>query len=272
MTCQEFEELSAAYALGAVTPEEQQAARAHIATCSKCTRLAGQLRSVVDVLPLSVTQVTPPAALRERVLAAVQREGRVVPIERGTEIRARKKKPGWMGWSTRLLATAAIVLLMLTGAMTAWNVSLQQHATSLQQQNTQLGSQVAALQNTKNTLQREVAQVYTMQGNGSAQAATGSLVYIPQKDITLLYVYGLPKLQGNHLYQGWLIRNNKPTSIGTLTIQNDIASLTFSGNVTGFQTAAVSLEPGPRASISAPAGPVIVTGGLQHPLQTLYTI
>lgn len=80
MTCQEFEELSAAYALGAVTPEEQQAARAHLATCAKCTRLAGQLRSIVDLLPLSVTQVTPPAALRDRVLAAVQQEGHVVPI------------------------------------------------------------------------------------------------------------------------------------------------------------------------------------------------
>src|SRR5258708_6922771 len=164
MTCQEFEELSAAYALGAVTPEEQQAARAHIATCAKCTRLDRQLRSVVDLLPLSVTQVSPPAALRERVLAAVQQEGRVVPIERGTEIRARKRK---RGWSVRLLATAAIVLLMLSGAMTAWNVSLQQHATSLQQQNTQLGSQVAALKNNQKTLQREIAQVYTMQGKGT---------------------------------------------------------------------------------------------------------
>jgi anti-sigma-K factor RskA len=269
MTCQEFEELSAAYALGAVTPEEQQAARAHLATCTKCTRLAGQLRSIVDLLPLSVTQVTPPAALRERVLAAVQQEGRVVPIERGTEIRARRRK---LGWGTRLLATAAIVLLMLTGAMTAWNVSLQQHATLLQQQNTQLGSQVAALQITKNTLQREVAQVYTMQGKGQAQAATGSLVYIPQNDITLLYLHGLPKLQGNHLYQGWLIHNGKTTSIGTLTIHNGIASLTFSGNVSGFDAAAVSLEPGPLASISTPAGPVIVTGVLQHPLRILYTI
>ena len=118
MTCQEFEELSAAYALGAVTPEEQQAARAHLATCPKCSRLAGQLRSVVDLLPLSVAQVTPPAALRDRVLAAVQQESRVVPIERGAEIRARRRKPAW-GWSTRLLAAAAIVLLLLTGALTA---------------------------------------------------------------------------------------------------------------------------------------------------------
>lgn len=254
MTCQEFEELSAAYALGAVTPEEQQAARAHLATCAKCTRLAGQLRSIVDLLPLSISQVTPPAALRERVLAAVQQEDRVVPIQRGEEIRARRRK---LGWGTRLLATAALVLLMLTGAMTAWNVSLHQ-------QTAQLGSQVTTLQNTKNALQHEIAQVYTMQGKGQAQATTGSLVYIPQKDITLLYLHGLPKLQGSHLYQGWLIRNGKTTSIGTLSVQNDVASLAFSGSVQGFDAAAVSLEPGPSASISAPSGPVIVTGALQH--------
>lgn len=267
MTCQEFEELSAAYALGAVTPEEYQAAREHLATCVKCTRLAQQLRSIVDLLPLSVTQVSPPAALRDRVLAAVQQEGRVVPIERGAQIRARRRK---LSWSARLLAIAAIVLLLLTGTMTAWNISLAQHVTSLQQQNTQLGNQVAAA---NGKLQREVAQVYTMQGKGQDQAATGSLVYIPQKNITVLYLQGLPQLQGNQLYQGWLIHNNKTTSVGTLAIQqNGIASLTFSGNVSGYELAAVSKEPGPLPSKTVPAGPVVVTGALQHPVQALYII
>ena len=266
MTCEEFEELSAAYVLDAVTPEERQAARAHLATCTKCTRLAQQLRSVVDLLPLSVTQVTPPAALRERVLAAVQQEGRIVPIQRGLQIKERRKK---LGLGTRLLATAAILMLLLTGAMTAWNVSLQQHVTSLQQQNTQLGHQVA---DANSKLQRETAQVYALQGSGQAQAATGSLVYIPQKNITLLYLKGLPTLHGNQLYQGWLIHNNKTTSVGTLTIQQGIASLTFAGNVTGYEAAAISQEPGPLPSKSVPAGPVIVTGALQHPVQTLYSI
>src|SRR5579863_1481891 len=123
MTCEEFEELSGAYALGAVTLEESQAARAHLATCVKCARLELQLRALVELLPLSVTQVTPPAALKERVLSAMRREGRIIPIERGSQMRERRRKPGW---ATRLLAVAAIVLLMLTGGMGAWNVSLQQ--------------------------------------------------------------------------------------------------------------------------------------------------
>ncbi len=262
MTCEEFEELSGAYVLGAVTPEERLAVREHIATCENCKRLARQLHAIVDLLPLSVTQVTPPAALRERVLDAVRQEGRIIPLERGTQIKERKKK---LGWGTRLLAVAAIVMLLITGSLTAWNVSLQQHVTSLQQQNTQLGSHV-------NSLQHEVAQVYTVQGNTHAQAAGGSLVYIPQQNVTLLVLHGLPRLQGSQLYQGWLIRNGKTTSIGMLTVQNGVASVTYPGNVSGYESAAVSQEPGPAPSKTAPAGPIVAGGGLQHPQTTLYTI
>ncbi len=54
MTCGEFEELSGAYALDAVTPAERLAAEAHLATCARCTRLFQETRGVVSLLPLSV--------------------------------------------------------------------------------------------------------------------------------------------------------------------------------------------------------------------------
>ena len=38
MNCEEFEELSGAYALDAVTPAELEAAQAHLAGCAACTR------------------------------------------------------------------------------------------------------------------------------------------------------------------------------------------------------------------------------------------
>ena len=71
MTCDEFEELLGAYALGAVTSEEQEAAQAHLAECAKCTRRLREVRAVVDLLPYSVTQVNPPEPLKERVLEAI---------------------------------------------------------------------------------------------------------------------------------------------------------------------------------------------------------
>lgn len=275
MTHEEFKELSGAYVLGAVTPEERLAAREHLATCESCARLERELRAVVDLLPLSVTQVTPSAALKERLLASIRQEqSPVIPIEGGPRV-SRRRRPGW---GTRLLAVAALVLLVLFGGMTALNVSLVHQVTTLQSQNTQLGHQVTALQGTKNSqeqkissLEREVAQIYTIKGTGSDQSATGSLLYIPQKDITVLELSGLAQLKGTQLYQGWLIHGKTPVSIGMLTIQNGIASLTFPGNISGYEIAAVSQEPGPSLSKKAPTGPVIATGELQHPTISLYT-
>jgi anti-sigma-K factor RskA len=271
MTHEEFKELSGAYVLGAVTPEERQSVREHLATCESCASLERELRAVVDLLPLSVTQVTPSAALKERLLETIRQEqARVIPIDRA----ARRRRPRW---GARLLAVAAIVVLMLFGGMTAWNVSLLHQVATLQQQNTQLGQQVTVLQGTKNSqentialLKREVAQIYNIKGNGSAQLATGSLLYIPQKDITLLVLHGLPQLKGTQIYQGWLIHGKKPVSIGMLTVQNGIASVTFPGAISGYEIAAVSQEPGPSLSKNAPVGPVIATGDLLHPTVRLY--
>ncbi|HEX4206485.1 MAG TPA: zf-HC2 domain-containing protein [Ktedonobacteraceae bacterium] len=54
MDCQEFEELSGAYALGALTPEEQQRADEHLAQCARCHETYRELQAVVELLPLTV--------------------------------------------------------------------------------------------------------------------------------------------------------------------------------------------------------------------------
>lgn len=264
MNCQEFEELSGAYALGAVTPEERAAAEVHLATCAKCTRLLQGLRRVVELLPLSVTQVTPSPALKERILAAIRRERQPVSIERERGAQAqRRRRTARIGWGARLLAAAAVLLLLLSGGLTAWNVTLQQ-------QNTALAQELRTAEQQNSSLKREVAIFYAIQGTSLSQAATGKLIYIPQQNITLLVMRGLPQLQGTHVYQGWLIHHNKPISAGLLSVQNGVASLTFPGNITGYEMAAVSLEPGPAASHNGPAGPVVATGQLKQPVQLLF--
>ncbi len=253
MTCEEFEELSGAYALGAVTPEEREAARAHIAGCAKCTRLAQDLRAVVGVLPLSVTQVDPPESLKERLLAEIRKEGSTParPVQIGQRPRQRRR------WVTPLLAAAAILGLMLFGGMTAWNISLLHQVSSLEQQSNSLGARVTSLQ-------RQLALAYGLQGRG----ARGKLIYFPQQNITVLVIEGLPQLEGTQVYQGWLIHDNQPLSIGLLSVQNGIASVTFPGNITGYQTAAVSREPGPHPSKNKPIGPIVAAGELKQPIQT----
>jgi anti-sigma-K factor RskA len=256
MTCEEFEELSGAYALGAVTPAEREAARAHLAGCAKCTRHLQELRTVVDLLPYSVTQVDPPQSLKRRILEAVHRENRNTPTE-PTPI---NQRPG-RRWGTQLLAVAAVLLLLLFGGMIGWNVSLQQQNTSLEHQVTSLQQRSSSLEGQVTILEHQVALSYAIQGNSGA---TGKLIYLPGQNITILVVEGLPQLKGTQVYQGWLIHGNQPRSIGLLSMENGVASVTYPGNISGYQVAAVSREPGPAASKNAPAGPVVAEGELKH--------
>ncbi len=247
MTCEEFEELSGAYALDAVTPAEREAAEAHLAGCAACTRRLQELRSVVDVLPYSVRQVNPSASLKDRLFEAISMESiptQPIPINRG----ARPRR----SWSTQLLAIAAVLMLLLFGGITVWNVSLQQQNSSLQQQITSLEKEVASLQH-------QVALAYGLHGSGTA----GKLIYLPEQNITLLVIDGLPQLHGTQVYQGWLIQGKQPTSIGLLSMQNGVASVIYPGTIAGYQVAAVSREPGPVASKNVPAGPVVAAGDLK---------
>jgi anti-sigma-K factor RskA len=253
MTCTEFEELSGAYVLDAITPEEREEADAHIAQCTSCTHLMQELRPVADLLPLAVPQIEPSPELKERIFAAIQ--GRAAPraqtIQRvPTTTPQRRRQPRWQRWSTQLLA-AAVLLLALFGGMGVWNISLQQQVAAAQQKITAL-----------------TPVIYSIQGISPTSNVTGRLIYYPQQHITVLVMQGLPQLEGLHVYQGWLLQGKQPTSIGLLNIKNGVATVDFPGTPKGFTAAAVSLEPGPTQSIPGPKGSVVALGELKKPAST----
>src|SRR5947209_6260931 len=255
MTCMEFEELSGAYVLDATTAEERDEAEAHLAQCPNCTHLVEELRAVVDLLPLSVAQIEPPAELKERIFSAIRGKADTAaqPTLRvsATQQQNHQRRSSWKRWGTQLLGAAAVLLLLLLGGMGAWNISLQQQLASSQQQ-------VAALS----------PVAYSIRGISPGSNVTGQLIYYPQQHITVLVMYGLPQLNGTHVYQGWLLQGKQPTSIGLLNVKNGAATLDFSGNLHGFDAAAVSLEPGPRESSPGPKGTVLALGTLNKPSAT----
>ncbi len=270
MTCEEFEELSGAFALDAVTPTERLAAEEHLATCARCTRLFKEIRGVVSLLPLSVPQVPPPPALKERILATIREEGNTVtgkPIQRIASVQPqqpqqpqqplRARRPRW---NVGILVAAAVLMFCLLGGSLAWSISLNHQVAELQQQVTQLTRHPATSSNVVS---------YSVKGTKVVQGATGLLYYYPQQHVTVLVMYGLPRPQGVHVYQGWLLHTSgksitSVTSIGLLNSVNGTASVSFAGNVTGYDAAAVSIEPGPFATPNAPKGSVVALGSLKH--------
>lgn len=74
MTCEEFLDNVDALALGALSVDETAAAEQHLAGCADCARELRLARAVAERLPLSAPAMRAPAALRDRVLAAVGAE------------------------------------------------------------------------------------------------------------------------------------------------------------------------------------------------------
>ena len=243
MTCQDIEELSGAYVLDAVTPQERQEVEEHLVACPDCTQLMQELQSVAELLPLSVPPVEPSPSLQARVLTRIQADA-----DQAIQWNRPRRNRRWRNWTSQLVAVAAVLVLTLLGTMTAWNISLQQQ------------------------LHASTYITYTVKGTAAIPGASGQLLYIPSKNITVLTVQGLPQAQGKHVYQGWLLRGNQPVSIGVLNIHDGVASESFQGNVQGYDTTAVSLEPGPGASLDAPKGQIVAAGKLAIPTSTGYGV
>ncbi len=282
MTCTELEELLGAYVLDAVTPEERAAAEAHLAQCPRCTQLLQELRAAVDFLPLIVPQVEPAPHLKGRVLAAVQavadassqstqnvpavRPLRALPPRMPEQERPttpmptpiRRRTAATQRWVMPVVAAAAVLFMVLSGGLATWGVSLQHQVASLQSNTVSLQHQVASLQS--NAI---MTTTYALTGTNNAPEATGEAEYISGKgvNVTIMTVRGLPTLQDQQVYQGWVIQGKQTKSIGLLIPQADgTATINIPGNVRGNDLLAVSLEKGPTATPNAPKGKVLAVG------------
>ena len=105
----------AAYALGALPPDDARRFEAHMETCELCrTDLAG-LRPVVDALPAAAETVEPPAALKRRVMGVVEREARERARERERAARPERGSRFDFLRLRPLTAFAAACALLLAG-------------------------------------------------------------------------------------------------------------------------------------------------------------
>src|SRR5271167_915969 len=103
-------DLSAAYALDALDPDEVEAFEEHLATCESCRDAVADFSSVAAELAFAGAPADPPPALRGRILEAARAERpNVVPL-----------RPRWRSPLVAVAAVAACAAL----ALGLWSVSL----------------------------------------------------------------------------------------------------------------------------------------------------
>jgi len=264
---EEHLELCAARVLGVLDEAGERELEAHLAEgCAQCEAELRALSGGALVLAMSVEQHRAPAAVRARVLAALESGG---ASGRQAEPGAveRPRRPWVASPAGALLAAAALLAVALAG-VTTWRRT--------EELTRELGAARAITDSLQRSLDEErrwaavmsapdartVKLAPTPQG---APALAAEVHYDPASDRALLFVQGFVP-PSDRDYELWAITAAGPTSLGVVHAGPDgravvrVERLTRDGAVAAF---AVSLEAaGGSPDHHKPSGPVVMLGKL----------
>ena len=260
---QHTHDLLAAYVLSAVTPDEAALVQQHLAGCASCQRLERELRAVASVLPELAGDLTPPPALKVRVMAAVAAEprpaaggsspvadrslaaleaapgkGHRMPRRRdgvGPEPAPRQARPQRRG--RRVYSLLAAVLALLVVGIVVWRLSVPG--------------------------QPRLTRQYAMTGTSALPSIRGSLTYFKQGNRLQLDLRGLKQIPSNRVYELWLIRGTRVVrGVGEFRPgPNGTGHLTRHGYaVPDYSRAGLTIERAPRSKM--PTRPIVATASL----------
>jgi anti-sigma-K factor RskA len=109
----ELHELTAAYALHALEPDEARAYEDHLEDCARCQEELASLSDTASALAYASAGPTPPAELRGRILDAARAERENVAPLRPKRV-----------WSRPALGSLAAAAACLVVGLGIWNISL----------------------------------------------------------------------------------------------------------------------------------------------------
>lgn len=216
---------AAAYAAGALSPEERREVEAD---ARRSPALAAELREFGEtaaVLGLAVPPVAPDAALRDKLFAALDATPQGATVTRGP-------------WTRRLVtAVAASAAAVLVGALAVGTLVLPQLAPV-----SDVDRIVAAAD-----ADRASADVET--------GGTVTAIWSASLDRAAILVEGLADLPADETYQLWLIRDGEPLPSETFTTrEGDLVSVVLDGEMEPGDAIGVTVEPagGSEAPTTAP--------------------
>lgn len=274
-------DLAAGYVLGALEPAEEVAVRDHLRDCDMPHPEIEELGEVVPLLAEAgdLMLVEPPAALRDRIMAAAAAEGPVavapdaerpdpispsaerpsavapsvpspssppIPFPTTAERNARRRPFPAFDWALRIAAVVAIV------ALAGWNLLLQQDLGRARQYDDAVAAVVDAAG-------RPGSQAVILTAAEGASAR--GLAAIRDDGSVVLAVRDLAATTGSQIYETWVIvGESAPVPIGGFTV-----GPTGTGS---FTTEPADAPPGsiialtlePTAGNTAPMGPVVASG------------
>lgn len=211
MEADTLHDLTAAYALDALDPEDARAYEAHLARCSRCREELASLSDAAGALAYAAESPAPPPELRARILQQAQRERpNVVPL-----------RPRW----AVPVAAAAAVAACAAIALGIWAVTLSN----------KLDSRDAAL-----ARQQRVAAIVAQPDARTIPFRQGKLV-VTSGGTAALIVRNLGPAPAGRTYEAWVSAGGAPRPAGLFRGGSDTA-LPLEGRVEGGASVLVTVE------------------------------
>jgi len=221
-------DLTAAYALDALEPDEAREYEAHLATCNECQKVLARLASAAGALAFAVESPGPPPELRQRILdAAVGERENVVPL-----------RPRWTLAAKIAVAAAACV----AAGFGIWAATLSR---SLDRE-----------RSARERADQALAIVSDPTATRTALTGGSGALVVTERGAAALIVSRLDKAPSGKTYEAWVIQNGKPQRAGTFAGGGATSVLRLERPVPKGAEVAVTIERKPGAN--APSGPLVL--------------
>lgn len=231
--------LVGAYALDAVDDLERARFDRHLAECGSCAQEVAELRATAGRLA-DLTELSPPARLKDAVLAQVARTRQVGA---GRPAGGRAPEVRWRRWTAAAVAAGVIAV----GAGAATFAVENQRVRDAR-------SQAAQAQQVADVLDAPDAVVRTQDVAGGRV----TVVVSESLDRGVALVHALPDPGSSNTYQLWLIKGDGPQNVGVLAAGTGDGVRVF-GDVRGAGSFGVSHE---RTGTAATTPTTPLVGGL----------
>jgi anti-sigma-K factor RskA len=240
-------DLAAAYALGALAPEEARRFEAYLAGSAEAQREVAEYREVAALLALEGEQRAPGADLRARVLARVAGESGRPPSS------ARRQAPLWLALAASLAAVAALGLSLR--AARAELGDLRELLSDTQ-------GRLAAREATLNAIFEPGVQLYQLTATGDPQPGI-QLFYDRPRERAIIHAFRLRQIPEDRAYQLWFIRDGKPVPSVTFKPEADGHARVEQIPVpAGGQVSAAAVTVEPESGSTQPTTPIVLSGSL----------
>jgi anti-sigma-K factor RskA len=209
-------ELSAGYALGALTVDETRTVEQHCAICQQCAADLAEMSSIVATLPLACESSVPDGSLKRRILGAARGDSAA-----GQFLRHPVRKPAFVAPWWAAAAAAVFIAVSAVGVGALWDHQrMTAQTAALQSQLVEAATRDHVLllqaQEGRHVLAALAAgRVWDMSGGPPKHWWHCTIVQPPKPGMAMI-VASTPPAPKGMTYQAWVIHRGKTHNVGTM--------------------------------------------------------